>query len=130
MPRPASQSRQSGDVTGCRRRGVDERAQVGVQPRVVECPPRAAAATVFTGKVTGHLPVVLQFVCATGRMSDGQATVERLQLTAEMHELMRPSWQKTLIVLFWIGLTIFLAVTAVQLFILAVAVLPNWLPKT
>ena len=38
-------------MTGRRRRGVDERAQVGVEPRVVECPPRAAAA-VSTGKVS------------------------------------------------------------------------------
>ena len=41
---------------------MDERDQVGSQSRVVERPPRAASATVFTGKVTSHVAVVLHLV--------------------------------------------------------------------
>jgi hypothetical protein len=47
---------------GAWRRGLDERDEVGSKSRVVERPPRAAPATVFTGKVTSHVAVVLHLV--------------------------------------------------------------------
>jgi len=68
--------------------------------------------------------------CATGSMSEGRAEVERLQLTAEIHELTRPAWQKILIVLFWIGFILFLIGIAAQIFLIATGLVPGWLPKT
>ena len=52
--------RRRGFVGGCG--GLDERAQVGVELRVVEPPVRAPAAPVIAGNVAGDVAVVLEFV--------------------------------------------------------------------
>jgi len=45
-----------------------------------------------------------------GQMTDGEVTVGRLRLTAEIHELIRPLWQKLIIFLFWASLILGVAV--------------------
>ena len=59
-------------LKGAWRRGPDEQDQVGSQLRVVQRPPRAASATVFTGKVTSHVTVVLQLVEVTIESARGK----------------------------------------------------------
>ena len=106
--------------------------------------------TVQTALVIGHPPTLVELIVtltdellwsyaqsldlidhhlATSAMTEGQAAVERLQLDAEMHELFRPSWQKTLIVLFWICFAVGLVTLAVRLFILVTLLAPGWLPQ-
>lgn len=57
---PTQESGKNGRVHGDRRCGLNERSKVGDEPLVVQRPPRAAAAPLFTRKVSGDVPVVLQ----------------------------------------------------------------------
>ena len=51
---------------------------------------------------------------ADGQWSEGRASVERLQVAADIHEALRPGWQKLLIFLLWATFIIGIVVTIVQ----------------
>ena len=52
---------------------------------------------------------------AAGQMTPGDATVGRLRLTAEIHELTRPLWQRIIIVLISLSIVVGAVVLIVRI---------------
>jgi len=51
---------------------------------------------------------------ADGQWSQGRAAVERLQMAADIHEALRPGWQKLLIFLLWASFIVGVVLLIIQ----------------